>query len=262
MLKTYIEQTKRPLSQFETLSSDMHRSIFEGLSLSDYVYIRSFVCNKNHKKPCDVCTRMIRVAKTVSGEGFLKLKTAFEMVSPNVTYTALHARRKLLQMPLVSIGVGERKKGTYSVFLVEKQSAVHYTIFQSLLNNWMSCQNKKCSNSLGKETVNDLLKLAESNGERERLKYAIVKAAGISHSQAKSVYGFDNMSSRVNKVENALLEATAIRDAIENIANIKETALLSSFGISEISDDSQSESMDDESETDTNNSENEIQPSF
>ncbi len=203
---------------------------------------------------------MIRVAKTVSGERFLKLKTAFEMVSPNVTYTALHARRKLLQMPLVSIGVGERKKGTYLVFLVEKQSAVHYTIFQSLLNNWMSCQNKKCSNSLGKETVNDLLKLVESNGERERLKYAIVKAAAISHSQAKSVYGFDNMSSRVNKVENALLEATAIRDAIENIANIKETALLSSFGISEISDDSQSESMDDESETDTDNSENEIQP--
>ena len=260
MLKTYIEQTKRPLSPFETLISDAHRLIFEGLSLSDYVYIRSFVCNKNHKKPCDVCTRMIRVAKTVSGERFLKLKTAFEMVSPNVTYTALHARRKLLQMPLVSIGVGERKKGTYLVFLVEKQSAVHYTIFQSLLNNWMSCQNKKCSNSLGKETVNDLLKLAESNGERERLKYAIVKAAAISHSQAKSVYGFDNMSSRVNKVENALLEATAIRDAIENIANIKETALLSSFGISEISDDSQSESMDDESETNTDNSENEIQP--
>ena len=71
MLKTYTEQLKRPLSQFETLSSDTHRSIFEGLSLSDYVYVRSFVCNRNHKKPCDVCTRMIWVAKTISAEGFL-----------------------------------------------------------------------------------------------------------------------------------------------------------------------------------------------
>ena len=105
------------------------------------------------------------------------------------------------------------------------------------------------------------MKLAESNRERERLKYAIVKAAGISHSQAKSVYGFDNMSSRVNKVENALLEATAIRDAIENIANIKETAILCSFGINETSDGSQNESMDDDSETDTDNSESEKQPS-
>ena len=261
MLKTYTEQLKRPLSKFETLSSDAHCSIFEGLSLSHYVFVRSFVCNKNHKKPCDVCTRMIWVAKTISVEGFLKLKTAFEMVSPTVTYTALHARRKLLQMPLVSIGVGDRQKGSYCVFLVEKQGAIHYTIFQSLLNNWLSCQNKKALTSLSKETVSDLLKLAESNGERERLKYAIVKAAGISHSQAKNVYGFDNVSSRVNKVENALLEATAIRDAIENIANIKETAILSSLGINETSDESQSESMDDESETDTDNSENEIQPS-
>jgi hypothetical protein len=37
---------------------------------------------------------MIKVAQTVLDEGFLKLKTAFAMVSPNVTYTALHACTK------------------------------------------------------------------------------------------------------------------------------------------------------------------------
>ena len=63
------------------------------------------------------------------------------------------------------------------MFLVEKQGAVHYTIFQSLSNNWMSCQDKKSLTSLSKETVNDLLKLAESNGERECFKYTIVEAA-------------------------------------------------------------------------------------
>lgn len=257
MLETYTEQTKRPLSQFETLSSDTHRSIFEGLSLTEYVHVRSCVCNKKHKKPCDVCAGMINVAKKILTEGFLKLKTAFVIVSPNVTYTASHARRKLLQMPLVSIGVGNRQKGTYSVFLVEKQSAVHYTIFQSLLNNWVRSNDRNALTNLKKETVNDLLKLAESNGEKERLKYAIVKAAGISNSQAKSAYGFNNMSSRVSKVEDALLQATAIREAIENIANIKETATLRSFGVVETSDECQDESMGDESETDTEKSEDE-----
>ena len=43
-------------------------------------------------------------------KGHLKLKDAFIMTSPGATYTSLHARRKLLQMSLVSIGVGDKKR--------------------------------------------------------------------------------------------------------------------------------------------------------
>ena len=86
---------------------------------------------------------MINVAQTVLDKGLLKLKTAFKMVSPDVTYTALHARRKLLQIPLVSLGIGDRGKGNYSIYLVEKQCSVQYKVLQSLLNNWINCQDMK-----------------------------------------------------------------------------------------------------------------------
>ena len=73
----------------------------------------------------------------------MKLIVVFETVSPHVTYTALHAHRKLLQMPLATLGIGEISEGNYCIFLVEKHSTVHYKIFQSLLNNWVSAKKEK-----------------------------------------------------------------------------------------------------------------------
>ncbi len=213
------------MSKFQTLEKDTHISIFEGLSLSDYADARSYVCKPRHKQPCQLCLSMIKVAQKILHEGFLKLKDAFTMTSPGVSYTSLHARRKLLQMPLVSIGVGDKKNGNYCVYLVEKQSTVHYKVLRSLLNSLIQSQSGQKPVNLSKETVNSLLKLAESDAEKLRLKYAIVKATGLSSSKAKNVNDFSDMSSKVSRVENALEEATYIREAIENIAKVKTRRL-------------------------------------
>ena len=110
-IDTFIEQSKRPLSKFQTLESDTRISVFEGLSLNDYANARSYVCKARHSQPRQLCSGMIKVARMIVDKGYLKLKDAFIMTSPGATYTSLHARRKLLQMPLVSIGVGDQKKG-------------------------------------------------------------------------------------------------------------------------------------------------------
>ena len=45
------------------------------------------------------------------------------------------------------------------------------------------------------------------------------------------MYGFNDMSSEVSKVENVLEEATAIREVIENIVKVKDEAIVRSLGI-------------------------------
>ena len=245
-VKTYTEQIKRPLSKFDCVSNDVHVSIFEGLTLFNYIEARRYVCCKRHAQPCSFCFNMLKVAQRIIEDGYMKLKVAFQMVSPNVTYTSLHARRKLLQMPLASLGIGERCKGNYCVFLVEKNSSVHYNIFKSLLNNLVTCEQKE-KTVLSRETVDKLLKLAESEGEKQRLKFAIVGSAGLSSTKAKSIYGFDDMTAKTKKVKDALEEATAIREVIENIAKSKDRALLNSLGIY----DSDSSETSDNSETDS-----------
>ena len=98
--------------------------------------------------------------------------------------------------------------------------------------------------------MNELLKRGGSNGERQRLKYAIVKTAGMSNSQEKSVYGFNNMASNMNEVESALEDAAAIRDAIQNIAEVKDQSVLRSLGICNTRIENESSESDD-SETDS-----------
>ena len=72
-----------------------------------------FVCKKEHSQPCSRCEGLCKVASEVISSGFMKLKSAFEIVSANVLrYKASEARRKLLRMPLACIGVGDRSKGT------------------------------------------------------------------------------------------------------------------------------------------------------
>ena len=245
-MKTYTEQIKRPLSKFNCVSNDVHVSIFEGLTLFNYIEARRYVCCKRHAQPCSVCFNMLKVPQKIIADGYMKLKVAFKMVSPNVTYTSLHARRKLLQMLLASLGIGERSKGNYRVFLVEKNSSVHYNIFKSLLNNLVTGEQKD-KTVLSRETVDKLLKLAESEGEKQRLKFAIVGSAGLSSTKAKSIYGFDDMTAKTKKVKDALEEATAIREVIENIAKSNVRALLNSLGIY----DSDSSETSDNSETDS-----------
>lgn len=77
---------------------------------------------------------MIKVADEIITHGFIKLKLAFMICSPNVTkYKASEARRKLLRMPLACIGVGDQQKGSYCLYLIEKQNSVNYIVFKTLL---------------------------------------------------------------------------------------------------------------------------------
>lgn len=95
-----------------------------------------------------------------------------------------------------------------------------------------------------------MLNLAESESERERLKYAVVKSSALSNRKARSLLGIDDMTHRKQKVHQEMEEASAIREAIESIAKVKENVVLQSFGVH--CDESESdESEASESETDT-----------
>ena len=92
------------------------------------------VCNARHKQPCKDCQLKVEVARYIVEHGFIQLSVAFKMVSPKVSYFAKNARIKLLQMPLAAISVGEKKMGTYCIYLVEKKDHTSYRVLQTLLN--------------------------------------------------------------------------------------------------------------------------------
>ena len=88
--------------------------------------------------------------------------------------------------------------------------------------------------------------LAESESEKEQLKYSIVKSSGLSSSKAKQWYGFQDVNRRIVKVQDPAEKAHNIRVAIERIAHIKEQALVEALGIALSSESETSESESEE----------------
>ena len=233
-LAVYVREQKKALPLFKN-ERDVSVSVFLGLSLKEYIEARSFVCKTHHKQPCGKCCGLLEVARTVLEKGFMTLKSAYEIAHPGATYKSTLAKRYLLQMPLASVGAGSPRQGNYCIFIVEKQDDVKYEVLQSLLSNWLESQVAKPPLP-SKEKVNNLLELADSEAERKRLQYAIVSAAGLSNKKAKSKYGFSSAGKTVAEVDEVLRELTATRESIEEIAHIKETALLRSLNVTDYSD--------------------------
>lgn len=218
-------------------------SRLEGFTLDKYILTKENICYEEHKQPCTACIGLLSVAKQILDEGFIKLNEAFAMSTPGVKYKAKDAKRKLLQMPLAALKIKESK--TYTTYLVSKDTNLQLT--RSLLKrkDWGS---QNTGMQMSASLVKELLSATESDAERERLTYGIVKSSGLSHTKLRQLYGFENLKRRQDKVENALREMREIREAVASIASIQEKAVLQSFGIEVESDE---DLEHDESETDT-----------
>ena len=89
--------------------------------------------------------------------------------------------------------------------------------------------------------------MLKARQKKERIKYAVVKSAGMSADRAKKVFGFHNMNRRAEAMELAYKEACKIKESIMNIAHLKDRALLGSLGLQDtISDNENSDSEDDD----------------
>ena len=140
--------------------------MFQGMELTDYIKVASFVCDQTHGQCGEGCSSqgLLKVARHIEKEGFMHLKEAFVLSSPGKVYSALHARQKLLQMPLAAVAIGNHQKGTRRLVLVQIQQFVNYKIFQSLLTKSTEDLKSKC---FSKHQMKKLLCLAESEVERE-----------------------------------------------------------------------------------------------
>ena len=149
---------------------------------------------------------MFQVAKTVLDSGFCTLPDAFKVVSPNVAYNAERARRKLLHIPLVAVRVGQPESGQSMTLLLEFFSQVDYTKMSLVINSMAkSIQGNDCS-GIENSTLLALLSMAQSDRERETLRYVVYKASGITSIKARKLYGFEKMNSRALRVDDSIVQ--------------------------------------------------------
>ena len=217
------------------------------MSLPHYIKSRQEYCHRYHKIPCITCQKFISVALLILKDGLCLLPDAFNIVSPDIKYTTEKARRKLLQMPLIAITIGNAASGKSFTILLEYCRNVDYFRMHSIINRIVGMLEEQKSISLDRDHVRMLLQLAESNHERECISYAIFKATGVSPTKASEQYGLHNMKERSARVEEAIIETQRIHKVVDDVQN-NHDFFLASFDTTQ-----ESCASDSDSDVTTNN---------
>lgn len=192
---------------------------------------------------------MLLAANGVLKNGYITLKGAFTNSFPDVDYNVTYARRRLLQMPLACIRI-DFENGVSECYLVEHCPDANYPSLQALIKNIMQKNKSAKSDPLSKEVVKSLLGICQSDRERECLRYSVFKASGLSATQIRKRYGFENMKERSKQVESTLQHVKYIRESIEELAKSKDRSMLKALGIPEFSEDGDSSTDDSTDEED------------
>ena len=63
------------------------------------------------------------------------------------------------------------------------------------------------------------------------IRYAVLKASVVTSTQARKLFGFENIARKAHHVEACINSVRAIRKAIDDLATTEDEAILASFGI-------------------------------
>ena len=133
-------------------------------------------------------------------------------------------------MPIVAICIQEPSSGRAELHVMELISGVDYLKLGHFLN---ACPSKKSTPtpSLSKAELKKLVHLAQSDKERELVRYTTFRASGLTKTGAQKHYGFENLPERIARVEESLKEVARIRECIDSLSKVQENAVLQSMGI-------------------------------
>lgn len=107
---------------------------------------------------------------------------------------------------------------------------VNYRSFLHLLNSFHHEKYKK-KLALTTQELQGIPSIAQSDSEREAVRYTAFKVSGLSATGARKHYGFHAISERAVGVKDAIAETKAIHSAFEGITKVQEAAVLSQFGV-------------------------------
>ena len=249
LLQLYLKHIANRSGHAHRIADGVSVSTLDCLSLPEYIVVQTEYCSGIHKQPCSDCQRMLQVARIILDENFCRLRQGFEIVSPTAAYTSDRAITKLLRMPLVAVRIGSQKSGMAFTILMEKFQGTDYKKMALLLNKIGEISRMKSKEqSVDRPFVQMLLGLAQSSRERACLRVAIFKASGMSASKARQEFGFEKMHERTEVVEKSIMEAQRIREAVDELVQTQDKALMKAYGNCDSLD-----SSDDCSSTDSEN---------
>jgi hypothetical protein len=239
-LKTYTLFKASGVGKDYKITDGIYVSPLNNFTLDDFVIVRQLFCSGRHTNGCLECSRLLEFARLVKDGGIIEFAATYRTIYPHLVYKSDLAVRKMMQAPLCVFKMATMGHVSEKLYVTEKIASVDYSSFITLTKKvW---QTQKPSTTLDKTALKELCNLASSEKDKLLIKYVCCKSQNLSMNKARQLYGFWNFNQQKEKINNALLEMREIHDVIEELAAIKDTAVLQGFGICVEDEHSSSES--------------------
>lgn len=93
LVDIYTHFQNQALSEYNTVSSDIFMSRFEGLMLVEYCAAREYYCSENHcYTNCSNCKSMIQAVQMILKGGIVPMAVVFKEAFPTVTCLSVNAK--------------------------------------------------------------------------------------------------------------------------------------------------------------------------
>ena len=234
-LDVYREQCRRKICAVEAQkeTDSVYVTLFRGLSLREYVVAHRSDCHAKHKQPCDRCAALSFVAARILERGYVALSDAYKSAFPDTQYRSQNALQLFLQMPLAGVHLGTPKSGKSAWYLLEYVQDVNYVQLVQFLEA-IVITRKSSLPSINKSELKALLGLAQSDRERELIRYSVFQSSGLTATGARKHLGLEDMQRRRDKIHACIEEAREIRETIDKLSQVQDIALLNAMGYSDV----------------------------
>lgn len=149
-------------------------------------------------------SKFATLAEMILNRGLCRLSEIFKEVFPDIIYKADTAKSLVLRAPLACVRVGDVALEVSCLLVMEHIQGTNYEASVSLRP------------ALEKAEVKQIMRLAQSERERQLLWYAIYKSSGVSSGVAKKVFGFNDTGEHCRKVEVCIEVVQSIHESFED----------------------------------------------
>lgn len=249
LYERYLFYVKSNLSQRgEHYSNEnVYLSSEKDFTLAQFIVVRKWYCKLHHKdvayQKCMKCQQLIDLAEILWDKGFCELSALYRQVFPSLKYQSDKAIRKLMQLPVAIFKLQLHGPGSKKLYICESREMVDYKAFSRVCQTVLSSTQKQ-EKGLTKEALDVLCCLASTESDRRLIKYSVCKSLGLSAKSARKHFGFNDFHKKEEDILRAVEQAQAIRQAVMQLASVKNKSVLSSLGY-DVPDDSDASNSED-----------------
>jgi hypothetical protein len=196
----YLRQTTKKLDikSVERDHPNIQVSLLEGMTLSHYVDVRMFICERNHYN-CSVCQLETEVCKYILNEQPVKLTEIWRKFYPQMTYGAYSATKKLGRFPVVFVSLPEQLLNSSAIYIIEKERGVDYgQLMHTAEKLGLLKRFDNDGDTISKDRLKLLQLLASSEKDRKLIQYAAT--SHLSGTVARRHYGVTGHQLRCTEV--------------------------------------------------------------